>query len=66
MEGPLEQTGAKCSWIFVPIRISNELIKNNFNMQGWSDSWIRSISFNNICPIFRLDNTDLYLAPDAC
>ena len=27
MEGPHEQTVAKCSWIFVQIRISNELNK---------------------------------------
>ena len=27
MQRPLEQTVAKCSWIFVQIRISNELNK---------------------------------------
>ena len=27
MQRPLEQTAAKCSWIFVQIRISNELKK---------------------------------------
>ena len=27
MQGPLEQTVAKCNWIFVQIRISNELNK---------------------------------------
>ena len=54
MQGPLEQTVAKRSWIFAQIRISNELPKNILKCKA--DLTAESIGPQN----FRLDETNLH------